>query len=144
VLLILGAAACAGTTMLLDKGPGTAELGIEVRDIEHREGRIRIAIFATPEGFPDQPEEAERVNTMEIEGDSLRWEVKDLPTGLWAIAVLHDENGDGEMQTDWLGRPSEGWGVSRDAKASFGPPSFEDSAIELGPQGAETIIHLRY
>ena len=40
---------------------------------------------------------------------------------------LHDEDGNGGMGTDWMGRPREGWGASNDARGRFGPPSFEDA-----------------
>jgi uncharacterized protein (DUF2141 family) len=48
------------------------------------------------------------------------------------------------MASDWMGRPTEGWGVTNDARGSFGPPSFEDAAIEVGKDGARVVIQLSY
>ena len=48
------------------------------------------------------------------------------------------------MQTDFLGRPKEGWGVSRDARGFMGPPSFEDSSFQFPGGEIETTITLEY
>jgi uncharacterized protein (DUF2141 family) len=136
--------ACAGTQLLLDKGPDTATLIVEIRGIAHEGGQLRCALFGAPEGFPDDPDAAERVERLEISGGSAEWRIENLPTGMWAVSVLHDENADGTMGTDWMGRPSEGWGVSRDARGRFGPPAFEDAAIELGPGEQSIVVHLAY
>ena len=45
-------------------------------------------------------------------------------TGTYAIVAFHDENGNGRLDTNFLGIPSESWCTSRNAKALFGPPSF--------------------
>ena len=144
ILSVLVMAACAGTKLLLDKGPGTAPLVVRVEGVEHTEGQMRFALFGTPEGFPSDPVTAEKVETLTIEGSTVVWDAGDVPTGTWAVSVLHDENGDGAMATDWMGRPAEGWGVTNDARGSFGPPSFEDAAIEIGKDGARVVIQLSY
>lgn len=40
-----------------------------------------------------------------------------------------DLDGDGDMDSSWLGLPQESWGISRDATVRFGPPSFESSSF---------------
>ena len=74
----------------------------------------------------------------------MTWEVGSLATGMWAVAVMHDQDGNGEMATDWMGRPSEGWGVSNDARGSFGPPSFADAAFEVTPGENRITIRVNY
>ena len=49
------------------------------------------------------------------------------------------------MDKGALGIPKEGWGASRDAKASFGPPSWDDAQLTLGPgEHKHIVVHLRY
>lgn len=43
----------------------------------------------------------------------------------YAISAFHDENDDTKLDTNFLGIPTESWCTSRDAKAFFGPPSFD-------------------
>jgi len=42
----------------------------------------------------------------------------------YAIVAFHDENGNGDIDKNFLGLPTESWCTSRNARAVFGPPSF--------------------
>lgn len=144
ILSVLVMAACAGTQLLLDKGPDTASLEVRVEGIDHTDGQLRFALFGGPDGFPSDHALADKVDIVTIAGSSVSWNAGEIPTGMWAVAVLHDEDGDGEMATGWMGRPSEGWGVSNDARGSFGPPSFEDAAFKVDGGGAKIVVQLTY
>ena len=62
--------------------------------------------------------------------------VKDVPPGTWAVLAYQDENGNGELDRNLIGIPKEPYGFSRDARGKFGPPKFEDAAIEVGEGSA--------
>ena len=53
----------------------------------------------------------------------------DLTPGDYAIAAFHDADGDGELATNLLGVPSEGYGFSNGARGFMGPPKFEMAAV---------------
>jgi uncharacterized protein (DUF2141 family) len=144
LLALLAIGACASTKLLLDKGPGSGRLEVRVEGIEHTDGSMRFALFATPDGFPSDPAKADRVETLDVTGEAMNWTVDAVPTGVWAVSVLHDEDGNAQMGTNWMGAPSEGWGVSNDARGSFGPPSFEDASFELRESGTSIVIQLTY
>ncbi|MBK7290922.1 MAG: DUF2141 domain-containing protein [Chitinophagaceae bacterium] len=42
-----------------------------------------------------------------------------------SIAILHDENDDGKMNSNFLGLPKEGYGFSNNVMGNFGPPLFQ-------------------
>ncbi|MFI9654523.1 DUF2141 domain-containing protein [Guyparkeria sp. GHLCS8-2] len=44
--------------------------------------------------------------------------------GTYALAVIHDEDMSGKLDTQWLGIPREGCGFSSDARTRFGAASF--------------------
>lgn len=50
-----------------------------------------------------------------------------LEFGEYAIKVFHDENKNGELDTDFLGIPTENYGYSNNASSWFGPPSWENA-----------------
>jgi len=54
-----------------------------------------------------------------------------LEVGTYAIAVAYDEDGDGKLDTGFLGIPTELVGFSNNAKGRFGPPSFEKASFVL-------------
>jgi len=63
--------------------------------------------------------------------------VKDVPPGTWAVLAYQDENENKELDRNFIGIPKENYGFSRNPVSRFGPPSFEDAAIELR-EGANT------
>jgi uncharacterized protein (DUF2141 family) len=69
--------------------------------------------------------------------------VKGVPTGTWAVLAYQDENGNNELDRNFVGMPKEPYGFSRDARGKFGPPSFEDAAIEVGETQATATVRLR-
>jgi uncharacterized protein (DUF2141 family) len=50
-----------------------------------------------------------------------------VPQGIFGISAYHDENNNGELDTNALGMPIEDYGASRNARGTFGPPSFDDA-----------------
>lgn len=69
--------------------------------------------------------------------------LKDVPAGTWAVVAYQDENGNGELDTNILGIPKEPYGFSRDARGRFGPPGFDDAAIEIGAAPTTATVRLR-
>lgn len=49
--------------------------------------------------------------------------------GTYAIALTHDLNGNRRTDTDFLGRPTEDWGVSRGARPLLRAPRFDEAAF---------------
>lgn len=68
--------------------------------------------------------------------------VPNVPPGTWAVLAYQDENGNGKLDRNLLGIPSENYGFSRDAAGRFGPPTFEQAAIEVGEATAVAPIRL--
>ncbi|WP_454891479.1 DUF2141 domain-containing protein, partial [Alloprevotella tannerae] len=66
----------------------------------------------------------------------------DLPKGEYAIAIFHDENGNGTMDFGKMGIPIEKFGFSNDAKCVMAPPAFEDAKIVF-EKDAESTINLQ-
>jgi uncharacterized protein (DUF2141 family) len=68
--------------------------------------------------------------------------VTGVPKGTWAVLAYQDENGNGELDRNLIGIPKENYGFSRDAAGRFGPPSFDEAAIQVGDELAVASIKL--
>ena len=68
--------------------------------------------------------------------------VPDVPPGVYGALAHHDANGNGKIDKDLLGRPTEGIGFSRDAPIWFGPPKFADAAFRLAGEPVVLEISL--
>jgi uncharacterized protein (DUF2141 family) len=67
---------------------------------------------------------------------------KDLPPGRYVVSLFIDENGNKKLDRNPVGVPVEPYGISRNAVGNFGPPGFDDAAIELS-EDLVTTINLR-
>lgn len=64
-----------------------------------------------------------------------------VPQGKYALAVFHDENNNGRVDTNAIGMPAEGFGFSR--KTPLRKPRWPEVAFDVRPS-AYAPIHLRY
>ncbi len=54
-----------------------------------------------------------------------------LKAGKYAVRYYHDENMNGKMETNLVGKPTEGYGFSNNVTGKFGPPEFEKWLFEI-------------
>ena len=118
-------------------------LEVKIDNIKNDKGDILIGLYDEGHNFPRKVIDG-RVVKASIDGVTV--EFNDLKPGLYAISVLHDENSNKDMDQSKIGIPKEGFGFSNNARASFGPPSFDKAKIELQPGKTDTriSIDLRY
>jgi len=101
-------------------------------------GNIKIAIYENEQTF-NNPDLATATNTLSLEGGEAVWAVpvSGLPNRI-AIAAYHDENEDEQLTLNRFGIPSERYGFSNNARGLTGPPSFQQTVINV-PPGGETL-----
>ena len=79
-----------------------------------------------------------------VRGRSGRVVFPDLPHGVYALTVCHDENANEDCDTNFLGLPKEGIAVSNDAMRRFGPPRFEDASFRLDEPQRSLSVRMFY
>ena len=124
--------------------PGGATLVVQVEGLKDDQGGVHAALYASEDGFPTKPEKALRHADGKIEGGRARIVFEGIPPGGYAVAVYHDENGNGRLDTGFLGIPTEGLASSNDAKGFMGPPSFEKARVEVGPGENRIAVRVSY
>lgn len=68
-----------------------------------------------------------------------------LSPGYYAIALFHDKNNNGQMDTNFLGIPKEGYGASKNKLPFAAAPKFEDNKFYITPGKVMTLpVKLRY
>ena len=68
---------------------------------------------------------------------------KNLETSICAVRVFHDKNNNGKMDTGFFGQPTEGWGVSNDARGFMSAPPFNKMLLTLSGE-TKAVIRLDY
>ena len=65
-------------------------------------------------------------------------------TGVYAIAVYHDEDGNRRINRSGLGMPQEGFGFSNNPRTLFSVPSFRSVRVNIPRTNMVTTVRLRY
>jgi uncharacterized protein (DUF2141 family)/uncharacterized membrane protein len=60
-----------------------------------------------------------------IRNNAVEYVFEGLLAGKYALRMFHDENSNGQMERNFLGLPTEGYGFSNNAKIMFGPPTLD-------------------
>ncbi|ALO14285.1 hypothetical protein L21SP5_00613 [Salinivirga cyanobacteriivorans] len=103
---------------------GQHVLTIKIMDLPENKGKIMLELM-----------DSER-NTLErvvgqIQNKRSTITIDSLATGQYAFRYFHDIDGDGELNTNWVGMPTEPYGFSNNVVGSFGPPAFERWLFDL-------------
>lgn len=116
---------------------------VEIGGLRSNKGQIMACMTANPKTFPDCQKDpsARHFTVPALNGETVQF--KDVPQGRYAIALFHDENGNGRMDKMMM-LPKEGFGFSRDAPLVFGPPRFGAASFQVGAAQLRTAIKVRY
>ena len=118
---------------------------VNILEIRNSAGTADCALFNSPDGFPNEfLHFATNVMVIKIRDTKARCDFEDIPPGTYALAVIHDENMDGELDTKWPGIPREDYGFSNDAKGFLSAPSFPAASFQYDGQNLDLTISLHY
>jgi uncharacterized protein (DUF2141 family) len=118
---------------------------VQILNIRNSTGTVDCALFDAPEGFPIEVlRSATNVMVIKVRHTQARCDFEDMPPGTYALAVIHDENMNGKLDTNWLGVPTEGYGFSNDAKGSLGAPLFSAASFAYDGARLDLTISLQY
>ena len=81
---------------------------VEIDGFRSDRGQVLCALFSSAADFPKKPDRAVAHATAEIVGRHATCEFQGVPPGTYAIAVFHDENSNGKLDTNFMGIPGVG------------------------------------
>lgn len=118
-----------------------SSLEIHVNNIKSKKGSIRFGLFSTEADYLKNPIEKKVIKST---GKDVTVVFENLQPGDYALSVIHDENENGELDSNALGIPKEGFAFGNNALGSFGPPPFEKAKITIVDQDVKQDIKLKY
>ncbi|HKK41805.1 MAG TPA: DUF2141 domain-containing protein [Bacteroidales bacterium] len=99
-------------------------LTIEIGGLRNNQGKIMLQLFDINKNIIKQ-------DSASISGRHCSITLTGLNPGKYAVRYYHDENENGIMETNFVGKPVEGYGFSNNVTAKFGPPPFEKWIFNL-------------
>ncbi|HLO82475.1 MAG TPA: DUF2141 domain-containing protein [Chitinophagaceae bacterium] len=122
---------------------GQGDIKVRVTQVNTKKGEVMLALFGSPKGFPYETSYA----IQKIKGNTLNGVLElsfsHIPPGTYAIALFHDTNGDGKLNTNFMGIPKEGYGVSNNTYNTFSAPGYKESSFSH-KDGTELTIQMKY
>ncbi len=118
------------------------EIVVEIVGLNNDDGQIGCRIFSKADGFPDKMAKADEQLFRKPEAKKGSCTFQGYKPGTYAVSVMHDLNGNDDLDTSMVGRPQEPWGVSNDAPPHrFSPPEFDECSFKY--EGGKKVIKIK-
>ena len=134
VTLLVLAAATSATTQ-------AAELIVNVTGVREHKGMLSLAVYDSAASW-DSDGKTIGADRQTPSADQVTFRFTDLPAGKVAVAAMHDENGNGKLDSNFMGMPTEGYGFSNNPKV-MRKAHFDEAAVELGDTPVTITLKLR-
>jgi uncharacterized protein (DUF2141 family) len=114
---------------------------LTVTGIKNLEGEISIGLFSDEDNYPKGDEFLGAF--VKADDETITYTFENIPEGVYAIAIYHDENSDKKLDSNFLHIPNEGYGFSNNVFGTFGPPKFDKAKFEV-KEDIALEIRLKY
>ena len=116
------------------------ELTVQITDIRATQGTIMVSVAHTEAAWNNQekPVAAKKVVPT---GKELVLKFE-LPAGSYAVQVMHDENDNGKLDSNFMGIPIEGYGFSNNPQV-MRRANFSEARFEITDAPSSIVVRLR-
>lgn len=127
--------------LMMSKAP-TAQLEVRLEKLRNERGSVHLCLTRNPAHFPDCGKDPAAMKRS-VPAGVAAIHFTDILPGDYALAVLHDENRNGRLDT-LVGIPREGFGFSRSPAVLLGPPRFEQVRFGIASGFTRQTVRMQY
>ena len=138
--LAIGAAAL---TSAAEATESPAALEVSISGLRNMKGNVLVCVTANPRFFPDCSKDPKSFRATVPARDSAQVSFRGIAQGTYAIALVHDENGNSKMDMA-IFLPREGFGFSRNPAIVTGPPKFKAAAFAIDAAEVTQQVKIKY
>ena len=113
-------------------------LELQVDNVAAADGALMVALYDKAADWRERPV---RQLVQPAAAGSVKVIFADLPPGDYALALYHDRNGNGKLDTNVMGIPREPYGFSGKAP-TLGPANWDQARIAVPADGARVVVKL--
>lgn len=129
-----------GCAVLMPVGAHATDILVAVAPVSSARGSLRLAVCTEAE-YPTQ--RCRYHMSIAARPPAMSVLITGIAPGRYAVLAHHDSNNDGRVDTNFLGIPVEGVGVSRNATGFLGRPGFGEVAVDIAGERVSLSITLR-
>ena len=117
-----------------------ADLQVSIREARSQDGQFQVALVDAAGYAGSAAPIAARL--VAPAGAVTRVTLDGVPAGRYALMVIHDENGNGTLDTNLVGMPVEGYGFSNNPRV-MRKPTFDEAAFDVGADALALDVAIR-
>lgn len=126
-------------------GDGATTIRVTVEKVRNSKGLITAVLYDdNPKTFLKKGARLDRIRVEASEGETELCLNAPAAGRSYSVALYHDENGNTEFDTDFLGIPTEGYGFSRNPGFRFGKPDVEETLFDIADHQVSLRISMLY
>lgn len=124
-------------------GAQAADLTISLNDVRSDQGTLMLSVIRNEAQMSGaEPSPTSMMLSPNTTGVTVT--LHDVEPGTYGVQVMHDVNGNGELDANMLGIPKEPWAFSNNAKGKFGPAKWKDVQFTIDGDSVEQDISLNH
>ncbi len=107
-------------------------LTVQVSGLETTEGTVHAALYSTKSAYDEEeidPTLGKVLSDLSGEACTLEW--ADLPYGTYVLAVFHDINNNGKLDTNVFGIPTEPYAFSNNPDVKWRRPRYGEVSFQM-------------
>lgn len=135
MLALAGPLACASVA--------ASSLEVEVHEAKNADGRVICGLYDSAETFRKPGLQLAEATSTITDGKA-HCRFPQVAPGRYAVAAFHAEQGELQPSYGFLGKPKQGVAFTNNPSITFGPPRFDDAAIDVGAESLRVMITLKY
>jgi uncharacterized protein (DUF2141 family) len=132
--------ALSATLLVGAAAPG--EVALSIAGLRSAKGVVQVCLTSDPVNFPGCAGDRHAIKR-KVDAKVAQLRFDGLPSGAYAVALIHDENGNDKLDT-MLGIPREGFGFSRNPAIAFGPPKFSAARFPVTSGEVSERVQVKY
>ena len=126
-------------TLWSGSASAAGDVRIKVTGISNLVGTIRATLDGSELAFKNDAPNTQ-TSELEVTGNEVELVFHNVPSGVYAVKVIHDENNDKKLNQNLLGIPSEKYGISNNVMGKFGLPAFKEASFNVST--GETVLSI--
>ncbi len=119
-----------------------ADIVVRISGLSEPMGQVGCSLFAGAAGFPMDNSSARNL-WLPADAKGVTCRFTDVPEASFAVSIGHDVNGNKRVDTNFIGVPTEQWGVSNNARPTLRAPRFDEASFSVAAGAKDVVIDIK-
>ncbi|MEY8689071.1 MAG: DUF2141 domain-containing protein [Leptothrix sp. (in: b-proteobacteria)] len=119
-----------------------AEIVVRIGGLSEPLGQVGCSLFAGVAGFPMDNSSARNL-WLPADAKGVTCRFTEVTEGTYAVSIGHDLNGNKRVDTNFIGLPTEQWGVSNNARPALRAPRFDEASFKVAADAKDVVIDIK-